>query len=717
MRQYSIAVLNSYSVIFFSQDKLFGGIILLVSFFNPVAGSAGLLAVMLTQAVARFTGFSKECTSQGLYSFNALLTAIGLATIYEQNAYFWLVLLLSAFCTFILSITVSAWLGKYGLPVLSLPFVLTFWMISLTGDKLVKITTLSDSDFWQPASVYLNNHFNTLIQAYPLSLILNFFRSISAVLFQDNAFAGFLLSLGFIWYSRIGFSLLLIGFFTAYGIERFSTDYHESINYYNFGANYMMTAVALGAFFIIPSRYSYLWSVLSIALAGMLVKGLTNLLKIYELPVLSLPFSVVVILMLYFFMQRISSRGLTLTPVQNFSPELNLYQFLNNRERLQNHRYVPLLLPFIGEWTVSQGYEGNITHKGDWSKALDFVILDNEMKTYAWPGSTAKDFYCYNKPVLACATGFVEDVIDDIEDNPIGEVDTVNNWGNTIIIRHLTGLYSKVSHLKKGSAKVKKGDFVYQGDVIGACGNSGRSPEPHLHFQVQQTPYIGSKTTEYPFSYYFNISETLPQQLQSFTIPAEGQTIANPAIDFSIKMSFTFQPGFRVKFTNYETGKTEEWEVFTDALNQSFFHLKDSTTSAYFTDNESAFYFSNFYGDKNTLLYQFYLSAYKVIFTSVEGIQNQDIYPLHLSRFKSWLWLQDFIAPFNQFITFKFKSNICKDDKQPQQMSLKSEQYIEYFGKVKEVMKSEIKLINGRISTLEIQLPNKPTASVWTLES
>ena len=39
-------------------------------------------------------------------------------------------------------------------------------------------------------------------------------------------------------------------------------------------------------------------------------------------------------------------------------------------------------LPFIGKWMVSQGYNGNITHKGDWSKALDFIIVDNELKTY-----------------------------------------------------------------------------------------------------------------------------------------------------------------------------------------------------------------------------------------------------------------------------------------------------------------------------------------------
>jgi hypothetical protein len=76
---------------------------------------------------------------------------------------------------------------------------------------------------------------------------------------------------------------------------------------------------------------------------------------------------------------------LVLTPIQYYSPEINLYRYINGRERLMNNVYHQIALPFMGEWMVSQGYDGTITYKGDWSKALDFVVLDNEMKTYRFP--------------------------------------------------------------------------------------------------------------------------------------------------------------------------------------------------------------------------------------------------------------------------------------------------------------------------------------------
>ena len=38
-----------------------------------------------------------------------------------------------------------------------------------------------------------------------------------------------------------------------------------------------------------------------------------------------------------------------------------------------------------------------------------------------------------------------------------------------------------------GSATVKVGDKVKQGDVIAKCGNSGYTGEPHLHFQLQSS--------------------------------------------------------------------------------------------------------------------------------------------------------------------------------------------------------------------------------------
>ena len=74
-----------------------------------------------------------------------------------------------------------------------------------------------------------------------------------------------------------------------------------------------------------------------------------------------------------------------------------------------------------------------------------------------------------------------------------GQVVTVafdNSFGNYIIIKHNHGMYTRYAHLN--SFRVKKGQTVDQGDVIGTIGNTGISTGPHLHYEV----HIGSDVVD-----------------------------------------------------------------------------------------------------------------------------------------------------------------------------------------------------------------------------
>ena len=61
-------------------------------------------------------------------------------------------------------------------------------------------------------------------------------------------------------------------------------------------------------------------------------------------------------------------------------------------------------------------------------------------------------------------------------------MDTVG--GNHVILNIGGGTFAFYAHLQPGSLKVKAGDKVRRGQVIGLVGNSGNSTEPHLHFHV-----------------------------------------------------------------------------------------------------------------------------------------------------------------------------------------------------------------------------------------
>jgi len=66
---------------------------------------------------------------------------------------------------------------------------------------------------------------------------------------------------------------------------------------------------------------------------------------------------------------------------------------------------------------------------------------------------------------------------------------TARNFiGNHVVIRHAEGEYALYAHLIGGSVTVAPGDVVEAGQVIGRCGHSGHSSEPHLHFHVQDSP-------------------------------------------------------------------------------------------------------------------------------------------------------------------------------------------------------------------------------------
>ena len=62
--------------------------------------------------------------------------------------------------------------------------------------------------------------------------------------------------------------------------------------------------------------------------------------------------------------------------------------------------------------------------------------------------------------------------------------------GNHVVLDLGEGTYAVYAHVQRGSLEIRVGDKVAAGQVLGRCGNSGNSTEPHVHFQLMDGPDV-----------------------------------------------------------------------------------------------------------------------------------------------------------------------------------------------------------------------------------
>jgi urea transporter len=653
---------NSYAQVFFSDNRVFALILLVITFIDLFAGVMGLISVLTTNLAGFLLGFDKRTIARGLFGFNSLLVGLALGVYFEPGGLLVMIVILGALLTLLVSVTMQGVIGKYALPFLSIPFLLSVWIMTLATRDFTALG-VSERGIYTFNDLYtIGGHWLVGLYEWWNALgihhsIRTYLISLGAILFQYNILSGIILAAGLLYYSRISFILSLVGFYTAYLFyEIIGADISE-LSYSYIGFNYILTAIAIGGFFIIPSKRSFFWVVVLIPMVALVTISLSRIFMVLGLPIYSLPFNIVVLLFLYALKFRIRpSKKLAEVFIQQNSPEKNLYAYHNDITRFRHYDKVPVKLPFLGMWTVSQAHDGEYTHKDEYRHAWDFVITDTEGKQFSGNGDYLSDYHCFDKPVTAPADGTVEMVVDHVEDNMISDVNVRENWGNTVVIRHADDLFTSLSHLEKDSVTVSVGDRVKEGDIIGRCGNSGRSPYPHLHFQFQQTPYIGSTTLDYPFSYYvLNHGEHF--SLQTFEDPGKDVLVSNIEINGLLHHAFHFIPGQKLHFEVDQNGSRETvaWEVQTDPYNNTFIKCLQTRSVAWFRNDGNLFYFTHYEGDKHALLYYFFLAAYKVQQGFYQDMLLEDRYPLNLIFRFPLLTLQDMLAPFWKFLSSEFR--------------------------------------------------------------
>jgi len=606
VRKFIVSLFKSYAGIFFISEPFFGFLLFLITLLNPNMAFSGFLCVTSAYLFARFLGLKDTFLGLDFYIYNPLLVGLSIGYLFKLSLLTFIFIFSLGILTFLLTYVLSSIFSYYfKLPVLSIPFVIGSFIVYL-------------------ASVRYSNLFVTsLYPHYPLInfdlpvFLKGFFSSLGTILFSPSVFAGLFMFIALIFYSRILAFLSILGYSSAIFITGLMTGSFLD------AFNYILIAMAVGGVFLIPSPKSYLFAILSSIIAVPVVESTKVFWQQFGIPVFAFPFNTVTLLVVY-------TLGLIsweyTTKFYKGTPEKTLDYYLTYLKRFPFYRR-ELSLPFSGEWTVWQSFDGEWTHKGPWRYAIDFVITDEKGNTFKGDGKFLTDYYAFGKPVLSPVRGRVVKATDGVKDNYPGEADRENNFGNHVVIYDERGFYVLVAHLKENSLRVKAGDWVEKGSVIGLCGNSGYSPQPHIHIHVQLLPEVGSPTVPFSFAPFIRNGKEFVDN----GVPSKNERVKPVFPDKSLKKRLNLLIDMVMQYEVIQNGeKIGNVEFFVKMAPDGTFYLTDGSAKLYFAVFNETFYFLNFDGSKSSYLKYLFLTGSKIPLFFEKGLFWKDYLPLEL---------------------------------------------------------------------------------------
>jgi len=619
-------LLKPYSAILFLNNQIAGIFIVVITFINPSVAISGIVAVIFTILFAKLLNMSSEYLDQGFYIYNSLLVGMSIGYIFYPSIISIALISVASAFTFMFSFMLNRVFSTYKIPILSLPFSIVTIFVYLASLKYSSLL----STIVHNATIY--------DMELPL-LISSFLKSIGTIFFLPNNIAGILLLIIILYISRIIFILAISGFYFGVVFHSFLLGSFEQALNNTYAFNYIITSIALGGIFLLPSIKSFLISLIGVAISVVLTDAISILFNYYAIPVFTMPFNLTVITFIFI---------LSIIYYKEFNydikstPEKSLSNYLGNIFRFGDI-HTKISLPFSGKWSVYQGFDDEWTHKGEYKYAYDFIKL-KDTKSYINDGNYCSDYYCFGESILSPINGYIVDMRDDLVDNNIGDVDRVNNWGNYIIIKSDLGFFVQISHIMQYSIPYKVGDYIKVGQVIAKCGNSGYSPQPHIHIQVQYLAVVGGFTKEFCFKEYY-IDDTLIFN----ATPQKSRQVSSVIIDKSIasRLSFILDESFVYKV--YQDNRyIQEVKFIINMNNKGEFYMKDKDNNQlFFYSDELQFYFYHYIGVESYLK-NLFIVAPRLPFVNKDHYKFKDYLPIYLLKNKLNIILIELLSIVNK---------------------------------------------------------------------
>ena len=124
--------------------------------------------------------------------------------------------------------------------------------------------------------------------------------------------------------------------------------------------------------------------------------------------------------------------------------------------------------------------------------AIDFVQLNDKNMLFDGDMKQVSNYAYFGDEIYSVADGTVVATENDLPEQVPGKLPegaTIQMaGGNFVVVDIGGGRFAFYAHMQPGSVRVKVGDKVTTGQVLGLLGNSGNTDTPHLHFHVMDGP-------------------------------------------------------------------------------------------------------------------------------------------------------------------------------------------------------------------------------------
>ena len=288
------SVLRGIGQVMLQNNSYTGLLFLLGGFYSStLSGLAVLLGTVASTATAMLLGVERTDVRAGLFGFNGALVAIALLYFLEPSALVFGYVVLAAACTTVMMSALMTFLEKWGIPVLTAPFVFTTVLFILACARFGRLQStgiLPTAGLPKAATV------EGIVTASTLTEGL--FSGIAQVFFQGSVVTGIIFAVGLLISSRAVFAAALLGSLIGALVAWAMGAAEPAISSGAFGFNCVLTAIVFSRGFFEVNANSIVYGLLAVVVTAVVFAALSAALEPLGMPALTSPFVLTVWLFL-----------------------------------------------------------------------------------------------------------------------------------------------------------------------------------------------------------------------------------------------------------------------------------------------------------------------------------------------------------------------------------------------------------------------------------